>query len=161
MCIRDRGNNRRKRCAPGVALTSPMKECRGGTRMFRHGRWVLVAVLVAACSGPKSSASAPASPFPSGSPFGGASGSAVGAPGGQGLAIGTPVLLGQQTGVQAALADSDSGPIVSVSSAQVTALGPASLAAGTSAGSSCPASQIGVVGTLAVKWLGASRSILY
>jgi|BarGraNGADG00312_1021997.scaffolds.fasta_scaffold07780_2 hypothetical protein len=129
--------------------------------MFRHGRWVLVAVLVAACSGPKSSASAPASPFPSGSPFGGASGSAVGAPGGQGLAIGTPVLLGQQTGVQAALADSDSGPIVSVSSAQVTALGPASLAAGTSAGSSCPASQIGVVGTLAVKWLGASRSILY
>jgi hypothetical protein len=117
-------------------------------------------VLVAGCSAQTPSATAPL-PSASGSPLAGGSSSDSGTPGTQRLAIGAPVLLGEQPGVTAALATSTSGPIVGVSSEQVTLLGSPSPAAGKSAGGACPASQLGVVGTLAVKWLGSSGSLLY
>jgi hypothetical protein len=75
--------------------------------------------------------------------------------------MGAPVLLGEQPGVTAALGTGTSGPIVSVSSEQVALLGSPSPAAGKSGAGACPASQMGVVGTLAVKWLGSRGPLLY
>jgi hypothetical protein len=121
----------------------------------------VVALLVAACGGTTPSAPAPASSLAPGSQVGGASIPPTGAPNSRGLAIGAPLIVGQQIGVKAALADSDSGPIVSVYPAQVAGPGASPLGFGTPVGPSCPASPVGIVGTTAVRWVGASRSILY
>ena len=84
----------------------------------------------------------------------------TGAPDSRGLAIGTPLIVGQQTGVKAALADSAGGPVVSVYQAQVAAPGPPPLGSGQPVGWNCPPSPVGIVGTSAVTWAGATRSIL-
>ena len=119
----------------------------------------VAALLVAACGGPAPSASPSPSSLAPGS--GGASAPVTGTPTSQGLAVGTPLLVGQQTGGKAALADTESGPVVSVYQAQVAAPGPLPLGSGQPVGWNCPPSPVGIVGTGAVKWVGASRSILY
>src|SRR5450759_4624719 len=90
----------------------------------------VAALLVAACGGPAPSASPPPSSLVPGSSVGGASAPVTDIPTSQGLAIGTPLLVGQQTGVKAALADSASGQVVSVYQAQVAAPGPPPLGSG-------------------------------
>jgi hypothetical protein len=95
-----------------------------------------------------------------GSSVAGASAPVTGTPTSQGLAIGTPLLVGQQPGGKAALADTASGPVVSVYEAQVAAPGPLPLGSGQPVGWNCPPSPVGIVGTTAVTWVKASGSIL-
>ena len=104
-------------------------------------------LLVASCGGTTPLASTPGPP--------------TGAADTRGLAIGTPLIVGQQTGVKAALAETASGPVVSVYQAQVAAQGPLPLGSGQPVGWNCPPSPVGIVGTTAVTWAAASRSILY
>jgi hypothetical protein len=73
-----------------------------------------------------------------------------------GVAIGAPVLVGEQTGIKAALADSASGPVVSVFRAQQ----PGPLASPWPAGSTCPPSPVGIVGASSVAWATSDQSIL-
>jgi len=120
----------------------------------------VAALLVAACGAPAPSASPPPSALVPGSSASGASAPVAGTPTSQGLAIGTPLLVGQQPGGEAALADTASGPVVSVYQAQVAAPGPLPLGSGQPVGWNCPPSPVGIVGANAVTWLGASRSIL-
>ena len=101
-----------------------------------------------AASLPVSSAAASASPA---SP-------SVAAP--AGLSIGTPVLLGQQAGTKAALADTASGPLVSVLRAQVTGRMPTQLASPWPAGPTCPPSAVGIVGASSIAWTTSEQSIL-
>ena len=97
-------------------------------------------VLAALPQGP----AAPPSVSPSGAP--GSPPASSSAPGLQGISIGSPVLLGQQPSVSAALTNTSKGPMVSVALED---------------GSSCPASPVGLVGTDTVKWIGSTQSILY
>ena len=90
----------------------------------------------------------------------GASAPLTGTPASQGLAIGTPLLVGQQPGGKAALADTASGPVVSIYQAQVAAPGPLPLGSGQPVGWNCPPSPIGIVGSTVVTWAAATRSIL-
>ena len=97
-------------------------------------------------------ASLPASPTaPSASP------SAVST---TGLSIGTPVLVGEQTGIKAALADTASGPVVSVFPAQIAGPMPTRLSSPWQAGSTCPPSPVGIVGQQSVAWTTSDQSIL-
>lgn len=117
----------------------------------------VAALLVAACGAPAPLASPSPSSLVPGSSVGGASAPVTGTPTSQGLAVGTPLLVGQQTGGKAALADTESGPVVSVYQAQVAAPGPLPLGSGQPVGWNCPPSPVGIVGTSAVTWAGASR----
>jgi hypothetical protein len=120
----------------------------------------IAALLIAACGAPAPSASPPPSPLLSGSSASGASAPVTGKPTSQGLTIGTPLLVGQQPGGKAALADTASGPVVSVYQAQAAAPGPLPLGSGQPVGWNCPPSPVGIVGASAVTWVGVSRSIL-
>ena len=127
-----------------------------------HRRVVLavVVLLVAACGGrAPSTAPSPSQPAP-GSSIGGPSLPAAGAPSAPGLAIGTPLLVGQRTGVKAALADTAGGPVVSVYEAQGAVPGPLPLGSGQPVGLTCPASPVGLVGAASVGWTTAGQSIL-
>ena len=73
-----------------------------------------------------------------------------------GVSIGTPVLIGQQTGIKAALADTASGPVVSVFEAEQ----PGPLASPHPSASTCPPSPVGIVGASSVAWATSDQSIL-
>ncbi len=77
-----------------------------------------------------------------------------------GLAVGAPVLVGQQTGIKAALADTSSGPVVAVYPAHVAGPMPTRLASPWPAGATCPPSPVGVVGAAGVAWTMSDQSIL-
>ena len=78
-----------------------------------------------------------------------------------GVTIGQPVLVGQQTGIKAALADTASGPMVSVFRPQVAGPMPTVLASPWPAGSTCPPSPVGIVGVSSVAWTASNQSILW
>ncbi len=84
----------------------------------------------------------------------------AGTPSTPGLAIGTPLLVGQRPGIKAALAETASGPVVSVYEAQVAVPGPLPLGSGQPVGLTCPPSPVGRVGTASVGWTTAAQSIL-
>jgi hypothetical protein len=126
----------------------------------RYAGLTVAALLIAACGAPAPSASPPPSPLLSGSSANGASAPVTGTPTSQGLTIGTPLLVGQQPGGKAALADTASGPVVSVYQGPIAVPGPLPLATGQPVGHSCPPSPVGIVEANAVTWVVASRSIL-
>ena len=95
-----------------------------------------------------------------GSSLGAASVATTGTPGAPVLAIGVPLLVGQHTGIKAALADSASGPVVSVYEPQLAVPGPLPLGSGQPVGWNCPASPVGLVGASSVSWTTAGQSIL-
>jgi hypothetical protein len=149
-----------------VTVHDPTAAAAGRTgRAARHephrGAGLAVALLlVAACSGrapstaPSSSSSVPASSL------GAASSAVTGTPSAPGLAIGTPLVVGQQPGIKAALADTVGGPVVSVYEAQVAVPGPLPLGSGQPVGLTCPPSPVGLVGASSVGWTTAGQSIL-
>ena len=102
-----------------------------------------------------------ASPGVSMSAVPGTPGPTASAPGPQGLRFGVPLLVGQRTGVKAALADTASGPVVSIYPAQIDVPGTLPLASRPPVGRSCPASPVGIVGPASVTWSTAAGSILY
>ena len=129
---------------------------RAMARPARRPGLAVAVLLVAACGG-RAPSTAPSSSSVPASSLGSASVPAAGAPG---LAIGTPLLVGQQSGIKAALADTASGPVVSVYEAQVAVPGPLPLGSGQAVGLTCPPSPIGLVGAASVGWTTAAQSIL-
>ena len=77
-----------------------------------------------------------------------------------GLSIGTPELVGRQTGVKAALAETTSGPVVSVYPAQVAAPVSSGDGSPSPAGTACPSSPVGIVGASSVAWTTSDQSVL-
>jgi hypothetical protein len=116
----------------------------------RNAGLAVAALLIAACGAPAPSASPPPSPLLPGSSASGASAPLTGTPTSQGVTIGAPLLVGQQPGGKAALADTASGPIVSVYQGPIAVPGPLPLASGQPVGQSCPPSPVGIVGSTAV-----------
>jgi hypothetical protein len=120
----------------------------------------IAAVLVAACGGRAPSTAPSASPSEPASPLAAASSAVMGTPGAPGLGIGTPLLVGQRPGIEAALADTASGPVVSVYEAQVARPGPLPLGSGQPVGLTCPPSPVGLVRAASVSWTTADQPIL-